>query len=119
MYVDCGGPMPTVPSNQIFVLHPYKYNGLYVFDKEEWGTVKEVFVPSATEFLRVLSGDRQEFNLLFSTSPFPASHKVDLIETDESGSLYNSKELGMTMWLCPYLFMFYSQAPEHIYLQIV
>ena len=107
-----------VPTNSIFVIHPYKWNGIYVFDKPKWRTEKEAFVSGATEYLQILSGDAEEFNLLFSTTTFPDSHMVELVSSDTNGSIYYSKEFDHYLWLCPYLFRFYDKAPEFIYLKI-
>jgi hypothetical protein len=100
----------------------YKLNGLYVFDKEEWNTVAEVFVPSATSYLEKLT-DKDEPTLIFSDKPFPDSHKVTIVNDGEfesyGGTTYYSEEFDHYLWLCGYLNYFYPESPKEIYLQVI
>lgn len=106
------------PKNTIHSLYVYKWNNIYVFDKEEWQTEREAFVSGSTEYLEMISGNKESFVLLFSDRFFPESHVVELLESDENGSYYWSEELQHKLWLCSYLFLFYMSAPKKIYLQI-
>ena len=111
---------PPLPENVIHTLQLYKQGGLFVFDKPEWNTVAEVFVPSATAYLEMLT-DKDRVTLIFSTIPFPNSHKVEFSteNSDQYGSYYYSEEFDHLLWLCPYLFRYFPSAPENIYLQVI
>ena len=61
--------------NAITAIHPYKDEGLWVFDDASVGLVREPFVSGADEIIeRLVQGipdAARGFTLLFSASPFP------------------------------------------------
>ena len=61
--------------NAIIAIHPYKYEGLWVFDDAKVGLVQEPFVSGADEIIdRMVQGITDAangFTLLFSATPFP------------------------------------------------
>jgi hypothetical protein len=67
--------MPTeVIMNSIFAIHPYKSQGLWVFDDERVGLIQEPFVAGADVIIEQLVSNipraEEGFTLLFSASPF-------------------------------------------------
>jgi hypothetical protein len=109
-------------SNSIMVIHPYKDKGLWVFDDEETGLVKEPFVAGADIVIDIMTGaipDAEKgFNLIFSATAFPG-HDLELEwrREDQGGNWYFSDKLGMEGWLCPALFKYFDQAPDKLYAQ--
>jgi len=104
------------------VIHPYKYDGLWVFDDEKVGLVQEPFVSGADDIIeKVVSGFPDAdggFSLLFSSIPFPGHHVVFEWRREESGgNWYFIQELDMEGWLCPALFKYFDEAPKTIYAQ--
>lgn len=61
--------------NSIFVIQPYRYSGLWVFDDEKVGLVHEPFVSGVDDIIDKCVANIEDadkgFNLLFSTIPFP------------------------------------------------
>ena len=112
--------------NSIMTIHPYKYNGIWVFDDEEKGLVREAFVSGMTEIITTMvkkhiKGDVDRgFVLLFSGQPFPGYHsKLEWIESEHGGNWYDWKEGNMTGWLCPALFKYFSDTPKEIYVKLL
>lgn len=114
-------------NNKITIISPYQHHGVWVFDDESVGLVKEAFVAGmdliidkATEHL-----DRPEkgFNLLFSDAPFPGFEiTLEQIEIDEpsyGGQWYYCDRFNKIGWLCPALLLYYSEAPKSIYVKVL
>jgi hypothetical protein len=61
--------------NSINVIFPYKHHGMWVFDDERVGLVKEPFVAGADTMIDRVVADIPDadkgFTLIFSASPFP------------------------------------------------
>jgi hypothetical protein len=108
--------------NAITAIHPYKDEGLWVFDDAHVGLVREPFVSGADEIIERMVQDIPDaargFTLLFSAGPFPG-HQAILERRQEhlGGNWYHSCELGIEGWLCPALFRYFESAPERIYAQ--
>jgi len=104
------------------VIHPYRHEGMWVFDDPGAGLVKEPFVAGADEVIdrmvESIPGAEDGFNLIFSATPFPG-HDLQLERrSGESGGYwYYSRELDMEGWLCPALFKYFEAAPETLYAQ--
>lgn len=109
-------------SNSIRVIHPYKFQGLWVFDDADAGLVKEPFVSGADEIIDQLVMNipdaEQGFNLLFSDIPFPG-HQITFERRQEEagGYWYYAPSLDMEGWLCPALFKYFQEAPVKLYAQ--
>jgi len=108
--------------NSIIAIHPYKYEGLWVFDDAKVGLVQEPFVSGAdTVIERMVSTipDAQSgFTLLFSAGPFPGYQAVFQWRREEmGGNWYYSSDLDSEGWLCPALFKYFDSAPPQIYAQ--
>jgi hypothetical protein len=108
--------------NAITVIHPYKYEGVWVFDDEKVGLVQEPFVSGADDIIEKLVSEipnaENGFSLLFSATPFPGYQAEFEWKREEfEGNWYYIKELNMEGWLCPALFKYFDSAPQNIYAQ--
>ncbi len=108
--------------NSILVIHPYRHEGMWVFDDESVGLNKEPFVSGADLMIDRLVADIPGadggFNLVFSASPFPGFQvELDWRREEYGGNWYYSPALDMEGWLCPALFHYFHAAPEKIYAQ--
>ncbi len=108
--------------NAIIAIHPYKHEGLWVFDDEKVGLVQEPFVAGAdTVIERMVTGipDAEKgFTLIFSAGPFPGFQAAFEWRREEmGGNWYYSADLDMEGWLCPALFKYFDKAPPKLYAQ--
>ena len=108
--------------NTIISIHPYKYEGLWVFDDEKVGLVQEPFVSGADKIIEIMSSGIPNaevgFTILFSANPFPGHQAVFEWRREEmGGNWYYSPDLDTEGWLCPALFKYFNSAPEMIYAQ--
>ncbi len=106
--------------NTLIAIYPYKHEGLWVFDDEKVGLVREPFISGADVIIdRMTAGipvAEQGFRLLFSAGPFPgATAAFDRRREEMDGNWYYSRDLNMEGWLCPALFKYFETAPETIY----
>ena len=109
--------------NSLSVIAPYKYEGMWVFDDEQVGLIKEPFVEGADTMIDAMIADIPDadkgFRIVFSSSAFPSyQHKLEWVRPELSGNVYRSAELGMEGWLCPALFKYFPEAPAEIYLKM-
>lgn len=109
--------------NSILVIHPYKCQGVWVFDDPRVGLVQEPFVAGADSVLdRMVAGipgAEAGVTVFFSATPFPGSQHEFVWQREESGgNWYHSHQYDMEGWLCPALFKYFDQAPERIYAQV-
>lgn len=109
-------------ANSIMVIHPYKYEGMWVFDDPSVGLLREPFVSGADAIIdrmvRNIPGAQNGFNLVFSATAFPG-HELELERGREEagGYWYFSQVLAMEGWLCPALFKYFDVAPDVLYAQ--
>jgi len=108
--------------NAIWVITPYRHNGMWVFDDPDKGLDKEPFVAGADEIIDLAVADipdaAEGFNLVFSAHAFPGHQYVfERRESEADGYWYESEGLGMKGWLCPALFKYYDEAPERLFAQ--
>lgn len=108
--------------NSILVIHPYKHDGMWVFDDEAAGLVKEPFVAGADEIIEKMVINIPDatsgFSLIFSKSPFPGYQaKFDWRREEYGGNWYYSADLDQEGWLCPALFKYFDAAPKELYTQ--
>ena len=110
--------------NQINVIHPYLWQGQWVFDDPDVGLMKEAFVAGADDVCdRLLAmvgrpSDTQ-FTLRFSKDKFPRTQFsfAHVGEGEGGGHYYYCGALKITGWLCPALFKYFDKAPEQIHIQ--
>lgn len=106
----------------VLVIYPYKHEGVWVFDDQQVGLVREPFVMGASEIIdrmvENIPNAEQGFSLFFSDEPFPG-HQIefDWRREEDGGNWYDSSALGMEGWLCPALLKYFDRAPETIYAQ--
>jgi len=109
-------------ANSLMIIYPYRWEGMWVFDDEAVGLVKEPFVEGvdtmidkALEMKGILNGEGG-FRLIFSESEFPRYDlKFDWVRKGEGGNWYSSEEYDMEGWLCPALFKYFDQPPKTIF----
>ena len=109
--------------NQIFIIHPYFYNGSWVFDDAEVGLRREPFVSGIPEIIENLVADiadaQKGFRLLFSAEPFPEHElKLKRLREEIGGYWYQAEDLNSEGWLCPAMFKYFDLPPEEIYIKI-
>ena len=109
--------------NQIVVIKPYRWEGMWVFDDERVGLDKEPFVGGADTIIDaavVNNGIRNAdggFLLLFSAGPFPgAEMELTWLRQEMGGNVYSWN--GMEGWLCPALMKYFTTPPKIIYAQL-
>jgi len=107
--------------NSIMVIHPYLFNGVWVFDDEATGLVKEPFVSGIPQMINKLvyniKNAKNGFNLYFSSNEFP-DYNAKLTNTgtlEAGGTWYSWEKENMTGWLCPALLKYFKEPPEYIY----
>lgn len=106
--------------NSMLVIHPYKCEGMWVFDDAKAGLVQEPFVSGADTIIdRLVEGipaASEGFTLLFSASPFPGFQaEFEWRREEHGGNWYFCAALGMEGWLCPALFKYFDVAPAKIF----
>jgi len=108
--------------NAIMVIHPYMYEGVWVFDDEKVGLVQEPFVSGADGIIDMVVEDienaQEGFTLLFSVMPFPGYMlELERQREESGGHWYLSKKLNKEGWLCPALFKYFDAAPDILFAQ--
>lgn len=108
--------------NSIMVIHPYRYDEMWVFDDENVGLVCEPFVSGADTIIDRLVADipnaENGFSLIFSAQPFPGSQaKFEWRREEFGGHWYYNEALDMEGWLCPAMFKYFETAPQEFYAQ--
>jgi hypothetical protein len=109
--------------NSIFVIKPYKWEGMWVFDDANMGLVKEPFVGGADTIIDVATAHipyaDKGFLAVFSASYFPDAQIVlEWARTDRGGNVYRWKVKGMEGWLCPVLLRYFSEPPAELFVQV-
>jgi hypothetical protein len=109
--------------NSILVIHPYKYEGMWVFDDPRVGLQQEPFVAGSDTIIdRMVEQIPDAANgvtILFSAAAFPGSQHEFLWQREElGGNWYFSPQFNMNGWLCPALFKYFEAAPERIFAQV-
>lgn len=121
--------MFSYPSNSIQVIHPYKWNYLWVFDDPSKGLTREPFINCATALIDAgicnlygkekLPTFEKGFNLLFSNKEF-MNYDFKFIWKEEiaGGNVYECKELNREGWLCPALLKYFRTPPKCIFVKM-
>jgi hypothetical protein len=106
--------------NSLFVIAPYRYEGMWVFDDPRVGLVREPFVSGIDEMIDRLVADipnaAKGFRLIFSPTPFPGHQaKLEWRRSEYGGNWYWCEQYGVEGWLCPALFKYFEKAPAELY----
>jgi hypothetical protein len=108
--------------NAIMAIYPYKDSGLWVFDDERAGLVKEPFISGADNLIdlaleaRDIRDAERGFRLVFSSGEFPGyDYMFQWVREGEGGNWYRSKDFRAEGWLCPALFKYFEAAPKQIF----
>lgn len=111
--------------NVIHLIRPYLYYKIWVFDDPTRGLVREALVAGIPEMLeellaqQAIKNPQSGFNLMFSHLPFPGHQKViNKLREDRGGTWYKDPDNGNEGWLCPALLLYFSSAPESIYVSV-
>jgi hypothetical protein len=109
--------------NEINVIAPYKYLGMWVFDDPKVGLVQEPFVAGADTIIDRMVSDIPNaaagFAMVFSASTFPGhQYRLEWCGPDGSGNLYYSTDLDLKGWLCPALLRYFDDPPKELFVQI-
>jgi len=106
-------------NNSIMAISPYRWNGVWAFDDESTGLVRELLVGGADTFMDKISNGASQVTVIFSPSPFPGyEYKVDKIEQDGFGTTYFHEETNHTLWLCPALWKYIATSPDSIFISV-
>ena len=109
--------------NEINVISPYKYLGMWVFDDPKVGLVQEPFVGGADTIIDTLVRDipnaSNGFAMIFSARPFPG-HQFRFVwrEPQGSGNVYYSPDFNIEGWLCPALLKYFDNPPNELFVQV-
>lgn len=108
--------------NELIAIHPYKAEGMWVFDDPAVGLRREPFVSGADAIIdrmvQKIPNAELGFTLLFSSQPFPGFEvEFEWRRAEFSGNWYYCAALEMEGWLCPALFKYFDLAPQKIYAQ--
>jgi hypothetical protein len=109
--------------NSIFVIHPYNYQGVWVFDDASTGLVQEPFVAGADTIIERMvehiPNAGNGVSILFSAAPFPGyTHELLWRREDCGGNWFYSPRFDLEGWLCPALFKYFEAVPLNLFVQI-
>lgn len=114
-----------MPSNAIYVIRPYKFSGMWVFDDDRVGLDKEPFVSGADTMIDTaieklgIQNSEKGFLMVFSENPFPdAQLQIDWIREEMGGNIYRWAETSQEGWLCPALALYYPEAPKTLFVKL-
>ena len=109
--------------NALFVIAPYKHEGLWVFDDPTVGLSKEPFIAGIDTMIDKMVADipraERGFRAIFSAMSFPGSgFKLEWRREDSGGNWYYNDQFKMEGWLCPALLRYFASAPREIYVKV-
>lgn len=109
--------------NSIKVIHPYRWQDMWVFDDPAVDIVREPFISGADtiidQMVAHISSADAGFNLIFSDTAFPShQHVLTRQEPDADGYWYTHDESDMRGWLCPALFKYFEDAPDKLFVEV-
>jgi len=107
-------------ANAMMAIYPYRHEGLWVFDDDGAGLVREPFVVGMSEMIDVLVSGipnaSEGFRLLFSAQPFPGfQEELVWVRGEHDGNWYRWEKHGAEGWLCPALLKYFDKAPKKNY----
>jgi len=106
--------------NSLFLICPYRYEGMWVFDDPGAGLQREPFVSGIDKMIdqlvATIPNAEKGFRLIFSANPFPAYEvKLEWRRSEYGGNWYYSPQYQAEGWLCPALFKYFADAPKELY----
>jgi hypothetical protein len=109
--------------NSLFVIAPYKYEGMWVFDDPAVGLSREPFIAGidkmVDKFVTAIPDADKGFRAIFSAAQFPgADFKLEWRRRESGGNWYYSDQLKMEGWLCPALLKYFPSAPVEVYVKV-
>jgi hypothetical protein len=109
--------------NSIFVIKPYKWEGMWIFDDPAVGLAREPFVGGADTIIDVATADipnaNRGFVAVFSAGYFPDAQIVlDWVREEGGGNVYRWADRNMEGWLCPALLRYFETAPQKLFIQV-
>ena len=110
-------------NNSIFVIKPYKWEGMWVFDDDRVGLVKEPFVGGADTIIDVATSHipnaDKGFLAVFSATGFPGAQiALDWLKAEGGGNVYRWADKNMDGWLCPALLRYFTEPPAKLFIQV-
>jgi hypothetical protein len=115
----------TLRHNQIKIIRPYLWEGIWVFDDPAVGLDKEALVAGMPELIEIATAKagilepEKGFIALFSKDPFPGAQVcLQRVREEGGGNVYRWPEVGREGWLCPALFRYFEKAPETLYVEV-
>jgi hypothetical protein len=117
------GAPSLAPVNSLFVIAPYKYEGMWVFDDPRVGLSREPFIAGIDTMIDRMVADipnaEKGFRAVFSAAPFPGStEKLKWRREESGGNWYYNERFKMEGWLCPALFKYFPTAPKTIFMKV-
>jgi uncharacterized protein DUF6717 len=108
--------------NALFVIAPYKYQGMWVFDDPAVGLSREPFISGIDTMIDKVVANipnaERGFCAVFSDAAFPgANFKLEWRREESGGNWYYSDQFKMEGWLCPALQKYFPKAPRDIYVK--
>lgn len=117
-------------TNQLITIHPYyTTTGEWVFDDPSTGLIKEELVQGIDTMLDTMADMRgldksKGFDVTFSSTKIPKYdiRLTKMHEIDGNGKLYGTmyycQEFETEGWLCPALYLYFTEAPDNIYIKV-
>jgi hypothetical protein len=109
--------------NELNVIAPDKYLGMWVFDDPCVGLVQEPFVTGADTMIdqavAALPYAQHGFTMAFSAKTFPGHQfRLEWRRVEGNGNWYYSAQFDGEGWACPALFRYFSEPPKELFIQI-
>lgn len=121
MDIDSSSGVESPPENRnsLFAIFPYKEGGMWVFDDERVGLIKEPFVAGADTLLDMVCKGKDKIGVIFSNVEFPDKQlTLTMIDEEGEGTNYYCTEMNHYLWLCPALNLYYKESPKKLFLKI-
>jgi hypothetical protein len=108
--------------NNIGVIVPYRYEGMWVFDDPAVGLAREPFIAGIDTMIdrlvESIPNAEKGFRLSFSAAPFPGfAVELHWRREEMGGNWYYCPQYDMEGWLCPALFRYFDKAPPRLYVR--
>jgi hypothetical protein len=111
------------PFNSVHVIWPYSVQGIWAFDDQARGLVREPFVAAINPMIDKLVQDIPDakvgFRLLFSADFIPEHDaKLEWKRREGNGNWYYCEKFRTEGWLCPALLKSFPKPPRQIYVRV-